>query len=69
MRCPLASCADLNADPWVKWQHTYYLPIALVMAIGVPTVVAGLGWGDWYGGYFIAGLARLVFVHHSTFCV
>jgi stearoyl-CoA desaturase (delta-9 desaturase) len=30
---------------------------------------SGLGWGDWYGGYFIAGVARLVFVHHSTFFV
>lgn len=35
----------------------------------VPTVIAGWGWGDWWGGYFVAGVARLVFVHHSTFCV
>ena len=26
-------------------------------------------WGDYWGGYFVAGVARLVFVHHSTFCV
>lgn len=39
------------------------------MGIVLPTVVCGLGWGDWYGGYFIAAVARLVFVHHSTFCV
>jgi len=31
--------------------------------------VAGLGWGDWRGGFFFAGAARLLFVHHSTFCV
>lgn len=35
----------------------------------LPTIVCGLGWGDWSGGYFWAGLARLMFVHHSTFCV
>lgn len=29
-----------------------------------PTVVAGLGWGDWKGGFFFAGAARLMFVHH-----
>jgi stearoyl-CoA desaturase (delta-9 desaturase) len=34
-----------------------------------PTLVAGLGWGDWAGGFFFAGAARLCFVHHSTFCV
>ena len=26
-------------------------------------------WGDYWGGYFVVGVARLVFVHHSTFCV
>jgi len=30
--------------------------------------VAGL-WGDWTGGYFFAAVARLVVVHHATFCV
>jgi len=35
----------------------------------VPTLIAGLGWGDYRGGYFFADAARLLFVHHSTFCV
>jgi stearoyl-CoA desaturase (Delta-9 desaturase) len=61
--------ADLTSDPLVAWQHKYYLAIATLMAVVVPTLVAGLGWGDYYGGYFIAGVARLVFVHHSTFFV
>ncbi|OZJ06163.1 hypothetical protein BZG36_00994, partial [Bifiguratus adelaidae] len=64
-----ADIADLKADPVVKWQHKYYLWIALTMGIVFPTVVAGLGWGDWKGGYFYAAIARLVFVHHATFCV
>lgn len=64
-----ADISDLNTDPWLRWQHKYYLPIALFMGFVVPTVLCGLGWGDYYGGYFIAGVARLVFVHHSTFCV
>ncbi|CAE7780577.1 OLE1 [Symbiodinium sp. KB8] len=47
------------------------IPISAALGMGIvlPTVVCGLGWGDWYGGYFIAAVARLVFVHHSTFCV
>jgi stearoyl-CoA desaturase (delta-9 desaturase) len=39
------------------------------MAFVFPTLVAGLFWGDWVGGYFFAGAMRLCFVHHSTFCV
>jgi stearoyl-CoA desaturase (delta-9 desaturase) len=63
---------DLDADPLVAKRGLFnrlYLPIALFMGFVLPTLACGLGWGDWYGGYFIAGVARLVFVHHSTFCV
>ena len=61
--------SDLNASFMCRWQHKNYALIALLFGFVVPTVVAGLGWGDWRGGYFIAGVARLVFVHHSTFCI
>jgi len=64
-----ASIEDLNADPWIRWQHRYYVPIALFMGLIFPTLVAGVGWGDWAGGYFFAAVLRLVFVHHSTFMV
>mgnify|MGYP000222780839 CR=1 FL=1 len=37
----------------------------LFMGFVLPTLVCGYGWGDWHGGYFIAGVARLVFVQHS----
>ncbi|PLW27074.1 hypothetical protein PCASD_21236 [Puccinia coronata f. sp. avenae] len=33
------------------------------------TLVTGLGWGDWRGGFFYAGAAPLLFIHHITFCV
>jgi stearoyl-CoA desaturase (delta-9 desaturase) len=64
-----ADIRDLNADPIIRWQHQYYLFIGPFMAFVLPTLVAGLGWGDWVGGYFFAGAMRLFFVHHSTFCV
>jgi len=60
---------DLNADPLVRWQHKYFIPLMLTMAFIIPTTVAGFGWGDWKGGFFWAGVTRLVFVHHATFCV
>ncbi|KAJ3346625.1 hypothetical protein HDU83_002829 [Entophlyctis luteolus] len=61
--------SDFTADPWIVFQHKYYLYLSVFMAFVFPTLVAGLGWGDWLGGFFFAGVARLVFVHHATFCV
>jgi len=53
----------------VRWQHRWYITLLLIFGVGVPTVVPGLLWNDWKGGYFFAAIGRLVFVHHSTFCV
>ncbi|KAI6106792.1 delta 9-fatty acid desaturase protein [Pisolithus croceorrhizus] len=43
--------------------------LVVIMGIVLPTVVPGLGWGDWQGGYVYVGLLRLLFIHHSTVCV
>jgi len=65
----VADCSDLTNNPLVRWQHKYYLWLLFTMAVIVPTAIPGIFWGDWRGGYFYAAAARLVFVHHSTFCV
>ncbi|KAI5481749.1 hypothetical protein MNV49_000026 [Pseudohyphozyma bogoriensis] len=64
-----ADVSDLSASEIVKWQRRWYIPLIFGMGFIFPTIVAGLGWNDWRGGFFFAGAARLVFVHHSTFCV
>ena len=58
--------SDLRQNPVVKLQHRYYLPLALIMAIVVPTTIAGYGWGDWKGGYVYASVLRVVFVQHVS---
>jgi len=60
---------DLNSDIIVRLQHKYYGLVVLFMGFLFPCLVAGLAWGDWRGGFFYAGICRLVFVHHATFCV
>ncbi|GAA5856082.1 hypothetical protein JCM8547_002969 [Rhodosporidiobolus lusitaniae] len=65
----VADVSDLNASPVVRWQHRWYIPLLLTMGLVCPCIVAGLLWGDFRGGFFFAGAARLLFVHHSTFCV
>lgn len=64
-----ADISDLTRNKVVRWQHQNYLSLLLFMGLLFPMFVAGLGWGDWRGGFFFAGAARLLFVHHSTFCV
>lgn len=63
-----ADIQDLKASNVVAFQHAYYPAFALAFGFLLPTAVASL-WGDAYGGFFMAGCARLLFVHHSTFCV
>ncbi|PWN88654.1 hypothetical protein FA10DRAFT_268818 [Acaromyces ingoldii] len=65
----VADISDLRKNPVIKFQHKLYLPLILFMGFILPTIVAGFGWNDWRGGFYYAAVARLVFVHHSTFCV
>ncbi|KAE9406206.1 delta 9-fatty acid desaturase, partial [Gymnopus androsaceus JB14] len=65
----VADVSDLRRDPVVRWQHKHYLFLILFMGFLLPSLVAYLGWGDAKGGFIYAGVLRLVFVHHSTFCV
>ncbi|KAK1227712.1 stearoyl-CoA 9-desaturase [Marasmius sp. AFHP31] len=65
----VADVSDLSRNPVVKWQHKHYITLLVTMAFLVPTLVAHYGWGDAKGGFIYAGILRLVFVHHSTFCV
>lgn len=63
------SMVDLESDPLLRWQDRYYVPFALTVGIIVPTCIAGFGWGDWAGGFFIASMARIVLVNQATFCI
>lgn len=45
-RIGYADVADLKADPLIQFQHKYYVWFALFFGFIFPTLVAGLGWGD-----------------------
>lgn len=61
--------SDLHADPVVVWQHRHYLQVVVTMGIAIPMLIAGFGWGDWWGGFIYAGILRIFFVQQATFCV
>lgn len=59
---------DLDEDPLVRWQARFFPWLAVLMGYGLPALVASL-WGDPWGGFLVAGLARMVVNHHTTFCI
>lgn len=59
---------DLWADPFIRFQHKYYTAFGLFVCFLFPGLLA-LTWGDFWGGVLIAGLVRVVVVHHGTFCI
>ncbi|KAL5355654.1 acyl-CoA desaturase [Aspergillus floccosus] len=64
-----ADITDLNEDSIVIWQHRHYIKAVLFMGLIFPTLICGLGWGDWAGGFIYAGILRATFVQQATFCV
>lgn len=60
--------SDLWSDPLVRFQHKYYLWLAIPVSFGVPFGLACL-WGDPWGGLLVAGMARVVVNHHLTFAI
>ncbi len=59
---------DLAADPLVRFQHRFFVPLAIVMGFIVPAAIASL-WGDFWGGLIIAGALRITLNQHLTFCI
>jgi stearoyl-CoA desaturase (delta-9 desaturase) len=59
---------DLMDDPIIRFQHKYFLPLAILSSFGLPTFIAWC-WGDPWGGLFMAGALRLTLNHHFTFFI
>lgn len=59
---------DLAADPLVRFQDRFYIPLAIVAGVLVPMGIASF-WGDAIGALFVVGFLRLVVQWHATFAV
>jgi len=53
--------------PIVAFQDRYYFILAPLSGILFPTLIAGFGWGDFWGGLYFATILRIVIIMHSTF--
>jgi stearoyl-CoA desaturase (delta-9 desaturase) len=68
---PFGNVSDLQKDPLVMWQHRYIHWIGFTVAFLFPAAL-GYAWGGWesaLGAFLIAGVARVVFLQHCTFCI
>ncbi|KAI8833937.1 hypothetical protein BC829DRAFT_407534 [Chytridium lagenaria] len=56
--------SDLNRDKMITWQapELSFVTSLRSWPLVLPSLVAGLGWGDYAGGYFYRRF------HHATFC-
>ncbi|PYI31723.1 stearic acid desaturase [Aspergillus indologenus CBS 114.80] len=61
--------SDLKNDKIVMWQRRNYMSLFVLTAFVLPTVFAGLLWGDWWGGLVYAGAIRMFIVQQSTFFI
>ena len=63
-----SNCKDLQKDKIVMWQHNHYVAIVLIANFGI-TALLGYFNGSIVGMILIAGICRIVLVHHVTFFI
>lgn len=68
---PLDNVPDLRKDRLVIFQDRYYVQIAIVVGLLIPTAIGYLhsGWLGALGCFLLAGVARVTAVQHMTFFI
>lgn len=61
-----ADVSDLRKDRLIQWQHRWYFGLVLFLGYILPTIIPGLCWGDWKGGFCFAAALRLTVAHHVS---
>jgi stearoyl-CoA desaturase (delta-9 desaturase) len=64
----LIDSSDLEADPVVRFQHKYYVPLALTIGFGLPAL-AGYLYGDVLSILLYAGFLPRLLIWHATFSI
>ena len=60
---------DFLSDKLVMWQHKYYLLISVATGIALPTILGGVFFDSFLGGFAMGAMTRIVFTHHCTFFI
>ncbi|KAH7097319.1 hypothetical protein BKA62DRAFT_774349 [Auriculariales sp. MPI-PUGE-AT-0066] len=67
-RMRLIGREDLDQDPVVRFQHKYYIFLALFSGFILPTLLGAM-WGDALGGFLYGGVCIRILIWHCTFLV
>jgi len=63
-------CSDILADPVVRFQRKFYLPLVAVFCFIVPTLIPYLIFGETlWNSFFVCGILRYVVLLNSTWLV
>ena len=61
---------DLYQDPWLKYQHKFYYPIAILFGFVFPTLIPWLLWGEnLWTSFLLCGPLRVCVILHHLFTV
>ncbi|BFZ56358.1 hypothetical protein PYCC9005_003404 [Savitreella phatthalungensis] len=61
--------SDLSADPVVRFQHRFFVPLALVLGFVLPAVVGHFWFGSGWQGLLWGGFVARIAVWHCTFLI
>lgn len=64
----MQNVADLELNPILRFQHKHYFFFVATAGFLAPALIA-MTWGDFIGGFLVAGCLRLVFQWHATFSI
>ncbi|KAJ3132831.1 hypothetical protein HK100_004926 [Physocladia obscura] len=67
-RMSFIDTSDLSADWVVRFQHKYFVPIALTTCFVLPPAIGAL-WGDSWAAFLYAGVCARIAIWHLTFCI
>lgn len=60
---------DLYADKLVMWQHKYIYLIGAFFGAVLPTLLGGLLFDSYLGGFALGAMGKIVILHHCTFFI
>ncbi|XP_073818163.1 acyl-CoA Delta-9 desaturase-like [Musca autumnalis] len=61
--------SDLEADPWIMWQHKYYGILMPLICFILPAVLPVALWGESFSVAWHASVFRWFFLANGTWCI
>ena len=67
MLLKLVDKSDLDADSVVRFQHRYFIPLAVGAGLVLPTIVGQMWFGSWSQGFLWGGIIARLCIWHATY--